>query len=86
MTPEEQKQFVELQDKLAATEKERDEHAAKVDALGKDIDELKKINQQLFLRATSPAPDKEKETDPGEKPFTSNELISQLTKKKGDNK
>ena len=85
MTPEEQKEFVALQDKLAATEKERDEHAAKLETLGKDIDELKKINQELFLRATTPAatPPTDGDKDDEAPSFTSDDLLKALTSKGG---
>lgn len=83
MTPEEQKQFVELQDKLKAAEAERDAVTTKLAERDKDLTELQKINQQLFLRATTPAapPASDDKDDEDETPaFTTNDLIKSLKK------
>lgn len=79
MTPEEQTAYVELQDKLKTAEKERDDNAAKLAERDKDIDELKKINQQLFIRATTPATtDGDKGDEDGEKLFSTDDLLKSI--------
>lgn len=83
MTPEEQKQFVELQDKLKATEAERDAATTKLTEAEKDNEELKKINQQLFLRATTPAapPASDDEDDEDDTPqYKTDDLLKSLKK------
>lgn len=95
MNPEEQKQYIELQDKLKLAEGERDANKTRLDELAKEIDELKTINQSLFLRVTAerdkpPVTDKNKEKPDDEddepKPTTTEDLIKILTKKEDKKK
>lgn len=83
MTPEEQAEFVALQDKLKAAEAERDEATAKVAERDKDLDELKKINQQLFLRVTSATePPAHDDGGDDETPsFSTDDLLKSLPKR-----
>lgn len=82
MTPEEQKQFVELQDKLKAVEEERDAATTKLAERDKDLTELQKINQQLFLRATTPAapPASDDDGEDDAPQYTTDDLLKSLKK------